>query len=73
MPRKLPSTDAVLVGFGWTGALMGQELTEAGLNVVAIERGSWRDTPTDFATSFVRMNCVIATKVIYSRSRRAKR
>jgi len=25
----------VLIGFGWTGAIMGMELTEAGLNVVA--------------------------------------
>jgi gluconate 2-dehydrogenase alpha chain len=53
MTRKLPSVDVVLVGFGWTGAIMGQELTEAGLNVVAIERGSWRDTPTDFAPTFI--------------------
>ncbi len=53
MARKLPRTDVVLVGFGWTGAIMGQELTEAGLEVMAIERGSWRDTPTDFAPTFV--------------------
>src|SRR5450755_4019022 len=44
--------DAVLVGFGWTGAIMGQELCEAGLNVLALERGPWRDTATDFATGF---------------------
>lgn len=48
MAQKLPAVDVVLVGFGWTGAIMAQELTEAGLNVVAIERGGWRDTPTDF-------------------------
>ena len=36
---KKPQVDAVLVGFGWTGAIMGMELTEAGLNVVALERG----------------------------------
>jgi choline dehydrogenase-like flavoprotein len=41
--------DAVLVGFGWTGAIMGMELTEAGLNVVALERGENRDTYPDFA------------------------
>jgi len=52
MARKLPSADVVLVGFGWTGAILGQELTDAGLQVVAIERGSWRDTPTDFAVTF---------------------
>jgi gluconate 2-dehydrogenase alpha chain len=50
--KKLPSVDVVLVGFGWTGAILGQELTDAGLNVVAIERGGWRDTPTDFAVTF---------------------
>lgn len=44
-----PRVDAVLVGFGWTGAIMGMELTEAGLNVVALERGENRDTYPDFA------------------------
>ena len=52
MARKLPEVDVVLVGFGWTGAIVGQELTDAGLNVLAIERGGWRDTSTDFAVSF---------------------
>src|SRR3954464_4061578 len=51
--RKLPPVDVVLVGFGWTAAIMAQELTDAGLQVVAIERGSWRDTPTDFAPTFI--------------------
>ena len=52
MAKKLPSVDVVLVGFGWTAAMLGQELTDAGLNVVAIERGSWRDTSTDFGVTF---------------------
>ena len=52
MTTKLPSVDVVLVGFGWTGAIMAQELTDAGLDVLAIERGPWRDTSTDFATTF---------------------
>ena len=47
-----PPVDAVLVGFGWTGAIMAEALTAAGLNVVALERGGWRDTPGDFATTF---------------------
>lgn len=51
MTERLPAVDVVLVGFGWTGAIMAQELTEAGLQVLAIERGSWRDTPTDFPTT----------------------
>jgi len=53
MAKKLPGVDALLVGFGWTGAILGQELTDAGLDVLALERGSWRDTPTDFATTFI--------------------
>jgi gluconate 2-dehydrogenase alpha chain len=52
MTTTLKPVDAVLVGFGWTGAIMGQELAEAGLNVLALERGPWRDTPTDFASGF---------------------
>lgn len=48
MARKLPHVDVVLVGFGWTAAILAQELTEEGLEVLAIERGGWRDTPTDF-------------------------
>ena len=52
MATRLPAVDAVLIGFGWTGAIMAQELTEAGLNVLALERGEWRDTPTDFSPAF---------------------
>ncbi len=37
----------MLVGFGWTGAILGQELTEAGLHVLALERGGMQDTPKD--------------------------
>ena len=36
MAKKLPAVDALLVGFGWTGAIIGQELTDAGLNVLAL-------------------------------------
>jgi gluconate 2-dehydrogenase alpha chain len=41
--------DAVIVGMGWTGAIMAKELTDAGLNVVVLERGADRDTQPDFA------------------------
>jgi len=51
MANKRPKVDAVIVGLGWAGSLMANELTEAGLNVVAIERGAWRDTSTDFPTT----------------------
>ncbi|WP_456309006.1 GMC family oxidoreductase [Serratia proteamaculans] len=41
--------DVVIVGFGWTGALMARELAETGLNILALERGEQRDTWPDFA------------------------
>jgi gluconate 2-dehydrogenase alpha chain len=41
--------DAVIIGFGWTGAIMAKTLTDAGLSVLAIERGPARDTASDFA------------------------
>src|ERR1700689_2994094 len=44
-----PKVDAVIVGMGWTGAIMAKELTDAGLSVVALERGPDRDTQPDFA------------------------
>lgn len=46
---KKPEVDVVLVGFGWTGAIMAAELTAAGQHVVALERGENRDTYPDFA------------------------
>lgn len=36
---KKDPVDVVIVGFGWTGAIMGMEMTDAGLSVVALERG----------------------------------
>lgn len=53
MATKLPSVDVVLVGFGWTASIIAQELTEAGLQVLALERGKWRDTVPDFASTHV--------------------
>lgn len=52
MTRKLPATDVVIVGLGWTGSILAEAVTRAGLNVVAIERGPWRDTATDFPTTY---------------------
>jgi hypothetical protein len=34
--RAMPHTDAVIVGFGGTAAIMAKELTDAGLKVVAL-------------------------------------
>lgn len=47
MAIKKEKVDVVMVGFGWTGAIMGMELTEQGLQVLALERGGPRDTDTD--------------------------
>ncbi len=48
MSQVRNKTDVVIVGMGWAGSVMAEELTRAGLNVVGIERGAWRDTSTDF-------------------------
>lgn len=47
MAKVLEKKNVVIVGFGWTGAIMAKELTEAGLEVVALERGPMRDTYPD--------------------------
>jgi gluconate 2-dehydrogenase alpha chain len=52
MTRVLPPTDVVVIGLGWTGSIMAHELSGAGLSVVAIERGPWRDTATDYPPSY---------------------
>src|SRR6201981_1533342 len=52
MARRLPRKDAVIIGLGWTGSILANELTDAGLDVVAIERGPWRDTGTDFSITY---------------------
>ncbi len=49
MATQRNKVDAVIVGMGWTGAIMAKELTDAGLRVVALERGADRDTQPDFA------------------------
>ena len=53
MSHKLPKKDVVIIGLGWTGAIMASELTEEGLDVIAIERGPWRDAPTDFPPTYM--------------------
>jgi gluconate 2-dehydrogenase alpha chain len=53
MATRLKSVDVVLVGFGWTASILAQELTDAGLQVLAIERGKFRDTVPDFATTHI--------------------
>jgi gluconate 2-dehydrogenase alpha chain len=45
---KLPAVDAVLLGVGLVGTMLGRELTKAGLKVVGLERGQPRSTVPDF-------------------------
>jgi gluconate 2-dehydrogenase alpha chain len=48
MAKRARPVDAVIIGYGWTGAIMAKTLTDAGLSVVALERGPARDTSPDF-------------------------
>ena len=54
MVTKLREVDVVIVGLGWTGGILAKELTEAGLKVVALERGSMRSTDKDYAVPNIR-------------------
>jgi gluconate 2-dehydrogenase alpha chain len=48
----MPKVDVVLVGFGWTGAILAQQLCDAGMSVLALERAAARTTPDNWATTF---------------------
>src|SRR5258707_14449630 len=48
MAERKRLVDADIIGYGWTGAIMAKTLTDAGLSVIALERGPARDTSPDF-------------------------
>lgn len=48
MATRLAEVDAVLLGVGLVGSILGRELTRAGLSVVGLERGDPRFTVPDF-------------------------
>ncbi|WP_157019251.1 GMC family oxidoreductase [Mesorhizobium xinjiangense] len=48
MATTAKKKDVVIVGLGWTGSILGMELCEEGLEVLALERGPDRDTVPDF-------------------------
>jgi gluconate 2-dehydrogenase alpha chain len=48
MATRLKEVDAVLVGVGLVGTMLGRELTKAGLKVVGLERGNAQFTVPDF-------------------------
>ena len=54
MAKKLPEVDVVVVGLGWTGGILAKELSEAGMKVVALERGVQRHTDPDFSVPMIR-------------------
>jgi gluconate 2-dehydrogenase alpha chain len=54
MATKLKEVDAVVVGLGFSGAILSRELTKAGLNVVALERGADRNPAEEFTLTRLR-------------------
>jgi gluconate 2-dehydrogenase alpha chain len=54
MVTKLKETNAVVVGMGFTGAILSRELTKAGLNVVGFERGPDRNPAEEFTLTQLR-------------------
>ena len=37
--KHLPKKDVVIIGLGWSGSLIAEQLTAEGLEVLALERG----------------------------------
>lgn len=54
MPTTLREVDVVIVGLGWTGGILAKELSQAGMKVVALERGGMRQTDPDFSVPMIR-------------------
>ena len=54
MATRLKEVDVVIVGLGWTGGILAKELSEAGMSVVALERGVMRTTNPDFSVPLIR-------------------
>src|SRR5712691_4810488 len=54
MATKLKEVDVVVVGLGWTGGILSKELAEAGLKVVALERGGMRTPASDYSLPNIR-------------------
>ena len=57
MATKLKEVDVVVVGLGWTGGILGKELAEAGLKVVALERGAMRTSDKDYSVRTSATSC----------------
>lgn len=48
MAKEMPKKDVVIIGLGWTGSVLGMELSKDGLEIVALERGPMRRTVDEF-------------------------
>ena len=46
--KRLPEAEVVILGMGLVGSILARELTRAGMNVLALERGEPRSTVPDF-------------------------
>ncbi|HUE65444.1 MAG TPA: GMC family oxidoreductase [Rhizomicrobium sp.] len=55
MATNLKKTDVVIVGMGATGGVAALPLTQAGLDVIGLEAGTWL-SPNDFAPDELRNN-----------------
>jgi len=71
MATRLKEVDVVIVGLGWTGGILAKELTEAGMKVVALERGAHFSPGKDFAVPNVRdeLRYVIRHELMQNTSR----
>ena len=52
--KNYPEVDVVIVGLGWTGGILGKELSQSGLKVVALERGAYRTPEEAFTVPHIR-------------------
>jgi gluconate 2-dehydrogenase alpha chain len=54
MVTRLKEVDAVVIGMGFSGAILARELTKAGLNVIGLERGADRNPAEEFMLARLR-------------------
>ena len=71
MATRLKEVDVVIVGLGWTGGILSKELSEAGMKVVALERGAMMSPGKDFAVPNIRdeLRYVIRHELMQNASR----
>src|SRR3979490_1274758 len=71
MVTKLKEVDVVVVGLGWTGGILSKELAEAGLKVVALERGARRTPASDCSLPGIRdeLRCVVRHDLMQNTAR----